>query len=149
MRELVPTFARVVILAQFVIIVGLVGVIYFKPAPFFSSLSPTASVLPSQQIIKKSPEQSAPVLHPQEMTIPSSSADRVAQLVYAHPVTIRVVFREETPVRELESLLQSIKGILILGRQDGLLVRLPPDESLESILPKLSQSPYFVEARKD
>lgn len=44
-REPVPTFARVVMIAQFVVIVGLIGVIYFKPAPFFSSLNPTTSVI--------------------------------------------------------------------------------------------------------
>jgi anti-sigma factor RsiW len=51
-RAPVPMFARVIMLAQFVIILCLAGVIYFKPASFFSALSPTASVPPSSEITK-------------------------------------------------------------------------------------------------
>lgn len=150
-REPVPAFARVVMLAQFVIIISLVGVIYFKPAPFFSPLSPAASVIPSQEITK-SRQQAPPTPHPQEMTPPIASealSDPIPQMVQAHPLTVRIALREETPIRELENLLQSINGILIFTRQNGFVMRLAADEKLESILEKLSQSPYIIEVRKD
>ncbi|MFN4219129.1 MAG: anti-sigma factor family protein [Candidatus Bipolaricaulia bacterium] len=148
LREPVPAFARAVMLAQFVIILGLVGVIYFKPAPFFSSLSPTAAVIPSQDIKKAQPQAPPP---PQPLTLPSSEAlsDPIAQVMQAHPLTVRIALRAETPIRELENLLQGINGILIFTRQDGFVMRLAADEQLESILEKLSHSPYIIEARKD
>jgi hypothetical protein len=144
----VPTFARVVMLGQFVIILCLAGVIYFKPAPFFSALSPTASVIPSSEITKKPAEQAPPTPHPQEMVI-EPPADPMVELVQSHPVTIRVSFREDTPTRELTTLMQSVNGILILMRQGGFVVRLSGSEQLDSIIEKLSQSPYIIEARKD
>jgi len=144
----VPTFARVIMLAQFVIILCLAGVIYFKPAPFFSALSPTASVIPSSEITKKPAEQAPPTPHPQEMVI-EPPADPMVELVQSHPVTIRVSFREDTPTRELTTLMQSVNGILILMRQGGFVVRLSGSEQLDSIIEKLSQSPYIIEARKD
>lgn len=147
-REPVPAFARVVMLVQLVIIVGLVGIIYFKPAPFFPSLSPTASVIPSQEI-KKSQEQAPPPPQPQGMTTSEALSDPIPQLIESHPVTVRLALREDTPLRELENLMQSINGILILMRQNGFVVRLSADEKLESILEKLSRSPYIIEARKD
>lgn len=143
LREPVPAFARVVMLAQFVIIIGLVGVIYFKPAPFFSSLSPTASVIPSSEITKTQEPASQPP-QPQGMIV-----DSIPQLVQSHPVTIRVEFRENTPTRELKNLMHSINGILILVGQSDFVVRLSADERVESILEKLSRSPYIIEARKD
>jgi hypothetical protein len=147
-RAPVPTFARVVMLGQFVIILCLAGVIYFKPAPFFSALSPTASVIPSSEITKKPAEQAPPTPHPQEMVI-EPPADPMVELVQSHPVTIRVSFREDTPTRELTTLMQSVNGILILMRQGGFVVRLSGSEQLDSIIEKLSQSPYIIEARKD
>lgn len=144
-REPVPAFARLVMLAQFVIIMGLVGIIYFKPAPFFSSLSPTASVIPSSGIAKTS-QQAPSAPHPQAL---EQSSDPIPQLMQAYPHAIRVVFREDTPMRELTNLMQSVNGILIFMRQDGFVVRLSADEQLESILERLSQSPYILEARKD
>lgn len=142
-REPVPVFARVVMLAQFVIIMGLVGIIYFKPAPFFSPLSPTASVIPSHQ-------QAPPTPHPQMMP-PTSEAlsDPISQVVQAHPLTVRIALREDTPLQELESLMHRVNGILVFMRQSGFVVRLSSDEKLESVLEKLSQSPYIIEARKD
>ncbi|MCX8103059.1 MAG: hypothetical protein N3E42_01245 [Candidatus Bipolaricaulota bacterium] len=149
-REPVPTFARVVMLAQFALIMGLVGIIYFKPAPFFSSLPPTASVIPSPEI-KRTEQQAPQAPHPQGMTLPASEAisDPISQLVESHPLMVRIALREDTPVRELENLMQSVNGILLLVRQGGFVVRLSADERLESILEKLSQSPYIIEARKD
>ncbi len=147
-RAPVPTFARVIILAQFAIILCLAGVIYFKPAPFFSSLSPTASVLPSSEITKKPTEQAPPTPHPQGMVV-EPPADPMVELMQSHPVTIRVAFREDTPMRELTTLLQSINGILIMMRQGGFVVRLSRDDQLESAIEKLWQSPYILEARKD
>ncbi len=150
-REPVPAFARAVMIAQFVVIVGLIGVIYFKPAPFFSTLNPTASVIPSSEITKT--HQPAPQTpHPQGMTLPTleqSSDDIISQLVESHPLTVHVSFREDTPARELTDLMQRINGILIFVRQSGFVVRLSADEPLESIIQKLSQSPYIIEARKD
>ncbi|MCL6641850.1 MAG: hypothetical protein K6T71_00795 [Candidatus Bipolaricaulota bacterium] len=146
----VPTFARVVMLAQLVIIIGLVGVLYFKPAPFFSALNPTASVIPAQEVTK--PHQQAPQTpHPQGLTLPQleQAADSISQLVQSYPVTIRVSFREDTPARELTTLMQSVNGILILMRQGGFVVRLSGSEQLDSVIEKLSQSPYIIEARKD
>jgi len=147
-RAPVPTFARVVMLGQFVIILCLAGVIYFKPAPFFSSLNPTASVIPSQEIAKPHAPQPP---YPQGRTLPQleQAADPISQLVQSHPVTIRVSFREDTPMRELTTLMQSVNGILILMRQGGFVVRLSGSEQLDSIIEKLSQSPYVIEARKD
>lgn len=144
-REPVPAFARLVMLAQFVIILSLVGIIYFKPAPFFSSLSPTASVIPSSEVTKTSRQvPSAP--HPQAL---EQSSDPIPQLVQSYPQTIRVVFREDTPMHELRNLMQSINGILILVQQRGFVVRLPSDGQLDSVMERLSQSPYIIEARKD
>lgn len=147
-REPVPAFARAVMLVQFVIIVGLVGIIYFKPAPFFPSLSPTASVIPAPEI-KKSQEQAPPLPQPQGMITSEAPSDPIPQLIESHPVTVRLALREDTPLRELENLMQSINGILILMRQNGFVVRLSAEEKLESILEKLSRSPYIIEARKD
>lgn len=150
MREPVPLFARVVMIAQLVIIVGLVGVIYFKPAPFFSSLNPTASVIPSPEITK--PYQQAPQTpHSQGMTPTprEQSPGAISQLMQSYPYAIRVVFREDTPMREVTHLIQSVNGVLIFIRQDGFVVRLPSDGQLDSVMEKLSQSPYILEARKD
>lgn len=150
-REPVPSFARVVMIAQLVIIVGLIGVIYFKPAPFFSAINPTASVIPSSEITKPS-QQAQQTPQPQEMTLPISSealSDPIPQVVQAHPLTVRIALHEDTPIRELKNLMQSVNGILILMSQSGFVVRLSADEKLESILEKLSQSPYIIEARKD
>lgn len=149
-REPVPAFARAVMIAQFVVIVGLIGVIYFKPAPFFSTLNPTASVIPSSEITKT--HQPAPQTpHPQGMTLPTleQTSDAISQLVESHPLTVHVSFREDTPARELTDLMQRINGILIFVRQSGFVVRLSADEPLENIIQKLSQSPYIIEARKD
>ncbi len=144
-RAPIPAFARLVMLAQFVIIMGLVGIIYFKPAPFFPSLSPTASVIPSSGIAKTSQQiPSAP--HPQAL---EQSSDPIPQLVQSYPQTIHVVFREDTPMHEVRSLMQSINGILILVHQRGFVVRLPSDGQLDSVMERLSQSPYILEARKD
>jgi hypothetical protein len=147
-RAPVPMFARVIMLAQFVIILCLAGVIYFKPAPFFSALSPTASVPPSSEITKKPAEQAPPTPHPQQMVIEPSD-DPMVELVQSHPVTIHVAFREDTPMRELANLLQSVNGILIWMHSRGFVVRLSRREQLDSVLEKLSQSPYIIEARKD
>ena len=149
-RAPVPTFARVIMLAQFAIILCLAGVLYFKPAPFFSTLKPTASVLPSSEITKKPVEQGPPTPHPQGMVI-EPPADPVVELVQSHPVTVHVAFREDATMRELTNLLQDVNGILILMRQGGFVVRLSRDDQLESVIEKLSQSPYILEleARKD
>ncbi len=136
-REPVPVFARAVMLAQFVIIMGLVGIIYFKPAPFFSP--PTASVIPSHKQVPPAPQ-------PQAL---EQSSDPIPQLVQSYPQTIHVVFRDDTPMRELTSLMQSVKGILILVHQRGFVVRLPSGDHLDSVMEKLRQSPYIIEARKD
>ncbi len=136
-REPVPAFARVVMLAQFVIIMGLVGIIYFKPAPFFSPLSPTASVIPSHKQVPPAP---------QPQVLPS---DPIPQLVQSYPQTLHVIFRDDTPMRELTSLMQSVNGILILVHQRGFVVRLPSGDHLDSVMEKLRQSPYIIEARKD
>lgn len=142
-HEPVPAFARAVMLAQLVIILGLVGIIYFKPELFFSSLSPTASVIPAPEITK--PRDQAPQTpHPQ--VFPS---DPIPQLVQAYPQTIHVVFHQDTPMRELTDLMGSINGILIFVHQQGFVVRLPPDDQLDSIMEKLTQSPYILEVRKD
>lgn len=145
LREPVPAFARVVMLAQFAIIMGLVGIIYFKPAPFFSSLNPTASVIPAPEI-EKAHQQAPPTAHPQAL---EQVPDPIPQLVQAHPLTVRIALREDTPIRELENLMQSVNGILVFMRQNGFVVRFPADEKLDTILEKLSQSPYIIEARKD
>lgn len=137
----VPAFARFAMVAQFVIIVGLASVIYFKPAPFFSS-SPVASLIPPQA--PQTPQ-------PQGMTIPPSESlsDPISQLVQSYPLTIHVTFREDASAREIESLVQSINGMLIFARPSGFMLRLPSGEELDRIVQKLSQSPYIIEARKD
>jgi pentose-5-phosphate-3-epimerase len=78
-------------------------------------------------------------------------ADPMVELVQTHPVTIRVSFREDTPMRELINLLQSVNGILIWMHPGGFVVRLSRDDQLDSIIEKLSQSPYIniIEASKD
>ncbi|MDW8031540.1 MAG: hypothetical protein RMJ29_06985 [Candidatus Bipolaricaulota bacterium] len=146
--EPVPAFARAVIFAQFVLILGLIGVIYFKPAPFFSPLSPTAAIIPSSGMNKSSqaPQPVSPSSQPQ---ILESPADPIPQMVQAHPLTVRIELREDTPIRELEDLMEEINGILILMRRNGFIVRLSADEKLESVMKTLWQSPYIVEARKD
>lgn len=142
-REPVPTFARIVMIAQLVIIVGLVGVIYFKPALLFSSFNPTASVIPSSEITK--PHQQAQ----QTLHSPGQPSDALSQLMQSYPHTIQVVFREDTPMREVTRLIQSVNGVLIFIRQSGFVVRLPSDDQLDSVMEKLLQSPYILEARKD
>ncbi len=142
-RAPVPAFARAVMLVQLVIIIGLVGVIYFKPAPFFSSLSPTASVIPAPEITKT--REPAPP-HPQAL---EQSSDPIPQLVQAYPQTLHVVFHQDTPLRELTHLMQSINGILILVHQGDFVLRLPSDDQVDNIMEKLTQSPYILEVRKD
>jgi len=147
-RAPVPTFARVIMLAQFAIILCLAGVIYFKPAPFFSTLSPAASVLPSSEITKKPGKPALPTPQPQLQAPP---ADPMIELMQSHPVAIRISFREDTPMRELTNLLQSVNGILIWMHSGGFVVRLSGNDRLDSVIEKLSQSPYIqdIEARKD
>jgi hypothetical protein len=144
----VPPLARVVMLAQSVIILGLIGVLYFKPAPFFSGLSPTASVIPAPEVTKAH-QPAPPTPHPQELTPPPQVSDSISQLVESHPLTVHVTFREDMPMRELTNLMRSVNGILILVRQSDFVIRFPAHDPLDSIMEKLSQSPYIIEARKD
>jgi hypothetical protein len=144
-RQPMPAFARSIVIAQFAIILGLVGVIYFKPVPFFPSLNPMASVIPSSEITK--PQEPAPQTpQPQALEQP---LDPIPQLVQSYPQTIQVVFREDTPMRELTSLMHSVNGILILVHQRGFVVRLPSGDQVDSVMERLMHSPYILEARKD
>jgi hypothetical protein len=137
-REPVPTLARSVMIVQFAIILSLVGVIYFKPEPFFSPQSPVASILPPSEATKphlQSPQPQGMTLHPPD----------------SYPHTVHVIFREDTSVREIEGLVQSVSGMLVLTDQSRFVIKLPPaaGEQLDSIVQTLSQNPYVIEARKD
>lgn len=146
-REPVPAFARAVMLIQSVLIIGLMAVIYFKPAPFFSPQNPTASI---SQEVKKSHQQS-PAPYPQGIAPVTSEVpdDPIFPIVRSYPLTVRIALREDTPVQELERLVESINGILILMRRNGFIMRLSSDNHLDSVIEKLSQSPYIREVRKD
>lgn len=249
-REAVPALARSIMVAQFVIIVGLVGVIYFKPVPLFPPQNPVASILPPPEATK--PQLQSPQLpqspQPQEMALPSPtpSNDPIPQLIQtlqstdvetqiqaaealgraedpravealtvalggndprlretasraleqiwqrtetryqqiqrafndlrargeslqffitdlledipeeseehnSYPHTVHVIFREDTPVREIEGLVQSVSGMLVWTDEGGFVIKIPmaAGKQLDSIVQKLSQNPYVIEARKD
>lgn len=249
-RQPMPAFARSIVIAQFAIILGLVGVIYFKPVPLFPPQNPVASLLPPPEAAK--PQVQSPQVpqspRPQEMALPSPtpSNDPIPQLIQtlqstdletqiqaaealgraddpravealtvalggndprlretasraleqiwqrtetryqqiqrafnnlrargeslqffitdllediseesaehnSYPHTVHVVFREDTPVREIEGLVQSVSGMLVLTDGGGFVIKIPmaAGEQLDSIVQKLSHNPYVIEARKD
>lgn len=241
-REPVPTLARSIIIAQFVIIVGLVGVIYFKPVSLFTPQKPVASMLPPpettqlqssqpQEIALPSPTPSNDPIPRLIQTLQSTDLERQIQAAEAlgraedpravealtvalggndprlretasraleqiwqrtetryqqiqrafnnlrargeslqffitdllrdipeesaehnsYPHAVHVVFREDTPVREIESLVQSVSGALVLTDEGGFVIKIPmaAGEQLDSIVQKLSHNPYVIEARKD
>lgn len=72
----VPRLARIVIAAQFVLILGLSGLLYFKPAPFFSEnplITTLSPVKPSSD--PPAPQEAAP------QTIPNVPTDDLERLI--------------------------------------------------------------------
>ncbi len=230
-----PVLARSVMIAQFVIIVGLVGVMYFKPVSLFPPQNPPEATKPQspqpQEMALPSPPPSNDPIPQLIQTLQSTDLERQIQAAEAlgraedpravealtvalggsdprlretasraleqiwqrtetryqqiqrafnnlrargeslqffitdlwgdiseesaehnsYPHTVHVIFREDTPLREIEGLVQSVSGIFVLAGQGQFFIKLPSStsEQLDNIVKKLSQSPYVVEARKD
>ncbi|MCS7274050.1 MAG: HEAT repeat domain-containing protein [Candidatus Bipolaricaulota bacterium] len=234
----VPRLARLVMAAQFAIIIGLSGLLYFKPAPLFSTAPhlenplattisppkeqntpPSPSPQPSPQTITHAPANDLESLIAQLRDAQSSNRLRAVQLLgesndpraiaalsealyadderlraaaraalqqiqerlfaqaaqlnhllwvaqlgtaeerspeamrfFERPglfsFTVRVSFREDTPAREIETLVRKFNGLLTYTGRDEFILQLPSGFNLNDVMRELSAHPQIKTVRR-